>query len=489
MRKLPFMAALFYIPLRQVDVQAVMKDLTVRYSKPAEDAALDAEYDEQDSNSTSDIIEEIKCFDLSKPGFIGVPRAWGLKKFGHLPFADITVKQKRRPSLFPRKIRPRDDKQAEFMRLLSGIVNEASPVDAVANAKTGTGKTVTALWLEENAIQCNLLVTVPTVYLLNQWRARIRDMMGSAWAEENVGHLQQDTMDLRLITLGVAASLARRDYPVWVKRHFTAIIMDEFHRIPTPTIGSSLAKYPASIRIALTATNRNDAFRRVGEFHMGKPRVVSRQEVMKPQVFIHSFEYTLNERIEVFNERHMLSMLSRNRQRNHKLATLIYDGWERGRIIVGLSDRTDQLVHLYQMLQAELPENTVGIIAGKYKWDGVDYKPKQAEKDWIAENCQIILATYGIFDTGADIDRLDMGVELTPRINLKQAIGRVLRIRPGKPTPEWHSINDRIIVRSQTGADLFADPNASQIYQPLITDAEARLSSYRFQQGTVHYVS
>lgn len=82
------------------------------------------------------------------------------------------------------------------------------------------------------------------------------------------------------------------------------------------------------------------------------------------------------------------------------------------------------------------------------------YKPTDKELSLITERCRIILATYGIFAEGVDVPRMDMGVEATPRGNVEQAIGRVLRLHPDKPSPVWHTINDEITKRS----DMFGAP-------------------------------
>lgn len=483
MRKIPFMASLYYVPTRLVDVQKAMRELTVRVIRPQDGSVNHEDHYQQETNVSAD-NEEIKCFDLRKSGYIGVPRQYGLSNFGHLGFVDITTKLKRR-DVFPKTIKARDAAQQAFMDELAMLIRGPKPVDIVANARTGTGKTVTALWTIANVIQSPTLVTVPTTYLLDQWRQRIADLMGEEWARKNVGHVQQSKMDCRLITLGVSASLARREYPVWLKSFFSAIIFDEYHTIPTPSMQSILARYPASVRIGFTATNRRDALYKVASLHLGPPRVISRQEVMRPQIYIKEFTKVLPRTYRVFNERHMLSLLSRFLDRNLMLAELLIDrGYNRGRHVVALSDRTDQLVGLKQYLDRFLPEGTVGLLVGKYRLNGQEIKMTKADKEHTANNCQIALATYGLVSLGADQDKWDMGVELTPRVNVRQAIGRILRIRPGKPAPEWYSITDSIMTYNASAATMFADPIA-QPYRPLLRDAEARLASFRDQNGTI----
>jgi hypothetical protein len=71
-------------------------------------------------------------------------------------------------------------------------------------------------------------------------------------------------------------------------------------------------------------------------------------------------------------------------------------------------------------------------------------QPSQNELDHITNSCQIIFATYQIFSKGVDVPRLDMGVEALPSGNVLQPVGRILRLSPDKPTPEWYAIDDRV---------------------------------------------
>ncbi|MET4190639.1 MULTISPECIES: DEAD/DEAH box helicase family protein [unclassified Bradyrhizobium] len=489
----PFVEALLYVPLRSVDAQAVMDKLRIRIVTQDE---VNLEGDVEEETVVDAANEEILCYDLSKRGYIGVPRTYGIEKLGISKFINLTTFKRPRPELFVRKIRPRDKAQQDFMNELCVLVRSPKPVDIVANARTGTGKTITALYVIENAIQAPTLITVPTTYLLNQWRSRIRGMMGDAWFEQYVGHIQQNKMDYdgRLIVLGVAASLARRDYPRALRQYFSAIIFDEWHSIGTPSMGRILARYPASVRIGLTATNRRDALLKVCTLHLGKPRAVSKQEVERPTVFVVPYRKTLPRTMSYPSENYMTSLLARFKDRNDLLCRIIADGYQRGMNSVGLSDRTDQLQVLIHLLVRDygVAEEDIGLLCGQYKdhRTGKKIKMKQAEKDRVAGTCKIIATTWGQFATGADIDRLDMGVELTPRSNVRQGLGRVLRILAGKPTPEWYSIKDEIMVYPELAqtASLFAPDNPT-LYQPLLDMAKAREGSFADQRGTVQNIS
>lgn len=478
-----------YVPLNMIDVQDTMRRLRVVYEEQDETASVMEQF--KDTGDYDPEAKEILCYDLSRNGYIGVPRAWGMQRLRlQVPAIDFTTKRPRTPELFVRNIKPRDLAQKDFMDALVALCKQSGPVDFVANAKTGTGKTISALYTVENGIQAPTLISVPTNYLLNQWRERIKGTMGREWFEQYVGHLQQNTVDVdgRLIVLAVAASLARRDYGDYVRSYFEAVLFDEFHRIGTPSMEGILATYPSRIRGGFTATNRGDAMRKVCDLHLGPPRIISKQKVLRPHVYRVQFEATAPRDMEVYNERQMVSYLAKLRARNYLLADIIYHrGYKRNRQIVALSDRTFQLMKIGDiLLEYGVPDKDVGLLVGQYEWQGKKITMKRHEQDYVAKHCQIRLATYGLFAEGSDIDVLDMGIECTPRENVKQAVGRVLRILQGKEAPEWYSIDDLIRVYGSLdqAADLFA-PNTPSYYKPIMDMTEHRQSSYKFQDGIV----
>jgi hypothetical protein len=115
-------------------------------------------------------------------------------------------------------------------------------------------------------------------------------------------------------------------------------------------------------------------------------------------------------------------------------------------------------------------------------------KPSAEEYDYMENHCQIILATYGIFDVAIDVARLDWGIELTPRPDVEQPVGRVLRIKDGKKTPAWYTIEDYIVTFDTQ--ELFGKSVIQQyIYQTPKRLAEKRLASYIRQNATFRKIS
>jgi hypothetical protein len=99
------------------------------------------------------------------------------------------------------------------------------------------------------------------------------------------------------------------------------------------------------------------------------------------------------------------------------------------------------------LIRAGVPSEAIGTIAGEI-YDPTEKtrrKTKEAEEERVKSDArfEIVLATYGKAKEGLNIPRLDWGIDLTPRADGVQMIGRIRRFVEGKPTPIWVTILDR----------------------------------------------
>ena len=65
--------------------------------------------------------------------------------------------------------------------------------------------------------------------------------------------------------------------------------------------------------------------------------------------------------------------------------------------------------------------------------------------------CRVVLASYAMCAEGLDIPRLDTLVMATPRSNVEQSLGRILRLHPDKQTPRVHDVVDKYSVFAAMG--------------------------------------
>lgn len=257
-------------------------------------------------------------------------------------------------------------------------------------------------------------------------------------------------------------------------------------------------------------------------------------------------------RLRLDNKNAMISILAKSRARNDLLARIIHQrGYQFNRNCLAVSDRTDQLLGIRKRLIAlGVPAEEIGLYVGayrtgKYKASGVLYrqdgsilkrlggspaftkrkdaeafavawskredikyakngsefsyfelqvkpdmcKPSTEEYDRIENHCRIVLATYGIFDVAIDISRLDWGIELTPRGDVTQVVGRTLRLHEDKPPPVWNTMEDRVITFVPREDFTGKTAMVQYIFQTPPRLAKQRLKSYAAQNATFKLVA
>lgn len=100
------------------------------------------------------------------------------------------------------------------------------------------------------------------------------------------------------------------------------------------------------------------------------------------------------------------------------------------------------LVHL------GIPSEHIGMFSGAVKGDkdasGKKKLTKKQKLDDVVKNpkYRVILATYAMMKLGIDIPRLDMGIDISPKSEAVQTVGRIRRPFPNKPTPVWFTVVD-----------------------------------------------
>ena len=393
---------------------------------------------------------------------------------------------------YPCDISPRDEKQRLFMNSMLETLLEPNKTrlfsDAQAIATTGSGKTVSSIWAISQ-LGCRTLVICHTDYLIRQWvgvrgkRSGLRCFMPDGWVDDHVGIVKQDVCDYdgKGIVVASLSSLYSRDYGAEFYGYFSTIIIDECHRVSAPRLHKAILPFTACCRIGLTATHRKGALSKVLDSHIGKPSIFSTQEVLTPNAYVIRFSSNNTVKYNRYNRANYLTWVSRDKDRNRFIAKLVKSRcYDRGRRGVVMSDRIDQLYELKSLLMKEgVPHDDIGIFVGSMrvdKWqvvkgnyrsgfiyDSRDEAKKAAREshlkghrivrktrrptaEEVDENStkRIVLATYQVFGTGGDIPDLSVGFEATPRMDQFQSIGRILRIKKDKPTPEWYSIYDYV---------------------------------------------
>ncbi len=537
----PFVSSMAFVPLSALasgQVDALREELTVKVS--VEDPKNPGEYIEKVITNHSD----------AHRGYIGLPRQFGLSRFSHLDFEDRTVSGSTVPNAYEgiKRIKPRDEQQQAYFREIANICNSKEFTDYIAVAKTGSGKTAAAINAAITTGKPQLIV-VHTNRLKEGWlgslqlKNGLRFFCGEEFVNNYVGVIQQDQCDYRNKLVGIALvhSLARRRYPTEFYTHWHGIHFDELHKHTAPAFSHVPMLFPQKVRGGMTATLREDALKKIAEWHFGPVRVKSEQEVLKPHVYICTLPSKLTPKtFNTFNERTELTSLTQLDHRNDVIAQIAYHrGYRRKRQVLIIGDRVHQLQDIYKRLRgmgvkwSALGLYTGKVYTGKYlvrvyfegqskglliDVDGVTKfanrkEAKIAFEAWrdskdtdralsrtireikyeedyynipdtyyrrMEQRCSIFLTTYGIFEAGNDIARLDMGIEATPRSDPRQPLGRILRLADGKATPEWYSLSDEIT---------YCANGEETLLEQYIRSTVGRIERYRQQGAKIIRVS
>ena len=397
--------------------------------------------------------------------FIGLPVFFALKTFQTLIpsgqdntlagawawFGNGTTKGEPMDVEYPRKRpMPRGQKQETFFNDLTFEARQR-PV-LLAEAPTGSGKTVAGLSTCFDLGRTSLII-VPKKRIAKQWRECLVDLFGMDAHE--IGIVEEGVFDFegKPITIAVIHNLVNKpvsELPPGFLDYFGTVVWDEAHNLGAERFSQTMPMIRAANRIALTATpERGDKMEGVFLSYFGEAGVKHTGTALAARARVFDYEWDFADKLAKaqFNAKPraiILKILTKSHRRNMFVSGHVVRLANAGRQVLVISDRVDQLLALMAMCMAQgLDESSLGLYARQYtNEEGKKKTVKDSDLDYVAENCQIIFATYGMAREGLDIPRLDAGVDASPSSKGTQVIGRIRRPLPGKPLPLWVTFRD-----------------------------------------------
>lgn len=311
----------------------------------------------------------------------------------------------------------------------------------IFEASTGWGKTVAGGWIASQLGQPTMIV-VTKQDLVDQWRDSLINILGIP--PNLVGHVQQDvcTWKKKLFVIGMVQSLIiPYRYPPDMYRYFGLLILDEVHQMAADCFVRSCQMFPARYRLGFSATpNRQDGKTKLLHWHIGPTMVIGKVIAMTPKVLVRQTGWKIPAKKKLIGNAWqyipiphapgrmtlVTKALASSDPRNLETVNFVTQAYQKGRRTLIMSDLIDHLHRLFQMLTgAGIPGQEIGYyIGGMKKHELTATKTRQ-----------VVLATYQMCSTGTDCPTWDTLVMATPRANVKQAIGRVLRASDGKRQP------------------------------------------------------
>lgn len=322
------------------------------------------------------------------------------------------------------------DYQIPVIQKFLDYVKEGPSASGLLDLPCAWGKTSAALYLVSQ-LSKKTLVIVHKEFLLNQWIERIQQFLPNA----KVGRIQGSVIDIenKDIVLGMLQSISMKDYPSSVFSSFGFTIIDEVHHISSETFSCALFKLVTKYMLGLSATmNRKDGTTKVFKYFLGNiiEKVVRKGEY---DVEVRGLEYKTND--EEFNEVEydfrgnpkfstMITKLCSYNRRSEFIIKVVKDLLEennKSQIMI-LAHNKSLLTYLYQGIEFQ-KIGSVGYYVGGMKEAAL----KESEKK------QVIIATYAMASEALDIKTLTTLVMATPKTDIEQSVGRILREKHSKP--------------------------------------------------------
>jgi superfamily II DNA or RNA helicase len=392
---------LFKSELSALQIKTIKQDLTV---KPFSTHSNESSYPVYRESETK----------------IYVPRYYGIEHFGiveskcsigneiDLPF---------RGNLFDYQ----KDITAKF------IMNAKESGGGLLDVEPGKGKTVMALHIISQ-LKRKTLVVVHKTFLMNQWLERIETFLPDA----KVGKIQGDIMDVegKDIVLGMLQSLSNKTYPSEMWDAFGLCVFDECHHLSAEVFSNVMIQIVTPYNLGLSGTmTRKDGLSKVFKYFIG-PVIHKEKTDLETEVHVKCIKFQNEDIFEHvktdFKGQPLYSCLItklNDSDRTDKLCIVLKKELDlQPHQQVMILSHTKQMIHdLYKRIQ--LFEPSIGYYLGGMKEEHL--KESESKK--------IILGTYAMASEGLDIKTLTTLFLVTPKSDVCQSVGRILRSKDHKP--------------------------------------------------------
>lgn len=336
---------------------------------------------------------------------------------------------------------PRDADQDRCIKESVALLKQG--INHVLQAPTGWGKSYAGVKICSELGQ-KTLILVTKSDLIGSWMKNLNQVAGIPL--NRIGLVKGTSMDWKGkdIVIATVQSVARvnkdgkNKMPDEFFDYFGFVMQDEVHRIGAEFFMRCMTLLKAKIRLGLSATPKRADGRMVAiEAHIGAVMVIGKNIPMIPKALIvrtgwkvpkvatdtgQKLHYAAGKMASATKEMGM------SKERNNVIIDFVKQAYDSGRHIIIMSDQIEgHLKILYSLcLDAGINAMDMGFYIGGLK--------TQADRD-LQANKRIVFATYQMCSEGTDYPSWDTLVQATPRADVEQIVGRILRLLKGKRQP------------------------------------------------------
>jgi superfamily II DNA or RNA helicase len=295
---------------------------------------------------------------------------------------------------------------------------------------TVTHNTVMALKIISELAKKTLII-VHKEFLMDQWIERIKEFLPTA----TVGKIQGQTFDIqdKDIVIGMVQTMYDRQYQENAFSSFGLTVIDEVHRIGSEQFSKTLFKTITPYMLGISATvERKDKLTKILYMFIGD-RIYSEERKDEDAVEVRAIQYKTND--PDFNE------VELDFRGNTKFSSMI-------KKLCDFNYRSDFIVDIVKDLICECNDSQIMILCHnrsllKYLHDAIEHRKIASVGFYVGgmkkedlqetESKQIVLATYAMAAEALDIKTLSILIMATPKTDITQSVGRILRVKHEKP--------------------------------------------------------
>lgn len=365
---------------------------------------------------------------------IYVPRFYGVERYGIPSKSEMCARGKEIDVTFAKPLRDYQNEIVDvYISHTKSLVCSGSDIKGnggILEVKTGKGKTVIALKIISIMRQKTLII-VHKEFLADQWKERIDEFLPGA----KVGRIQGSVFDIegKDIVIGMVQTLYNREFPESAFSDFGLTIIDEVHRIGSEEFSKTLLRIVTPNMLGISATvDRKDGLEKLLYMFIG-PKIYKDESKSEDPVCVRAIEYSSTD--EEFN----LPMF--DYRGNPMFSSMISK-------LCNFSHRSDFIVRILKDLIIESPDSQIMILAHQrkiltYLHDAINHHNIATVGFYVGgtkqsilketEEKQIVLATFSMAAEALDIKTLSTLFMVTPKSDIVQSVGRILRAKHDTP--------------------------------------------------------
>uniref|UniRef100_A0A6C0BHH8 Helicase ATP-binding domain-containing protein n=1 Tax=viral metagenome TaxID=1070528 RepID=A0A6C0BHH8_9ZZZZ len=349
-----------------------------------------------------------------------LPRCWGQKAFG-TPDSDIRKEGEalNESLVFQGSLRP------EQLEITANFLEKGKTAGGgIICVPCGWGKTFMSLYIM-GKLRRKTIIVVHKEFLVGQWQKELLRV----YPKIRIGKLQADKEEVGPefdITIAMLQTVAKHEYSEGYFNDFGFAIFDECHHLGAAYFSKALMKIQTKWMLGLSATpDRTDGLSKVFGWYLGDLTTKIKNREADAEVEVRVYDYTSTD--DAYTKTsydfkgnpiraRLLNTISEYEPRTMYLLGAVKDAWKEGRKTLILSDRRDHLAMFERLIKES------GIQSVAYYVGGM--KQVALEK---SEEAAILLGTYAMAAEGMNIPALNTIVLSTPKSNIEQSVGRILR--------------------------------------------------------------